>query len=138
MRVILVFLHHPVKSTHDLRVLPQRRPVLANRARSEAGDHGFDQRLFETACRLGLGNDRWSSSARCPAAACNQLLLQPVRCFGIDERLWMNGGHPSGGGVEIALILAGRVRRSPTLYERRDGARRSGQRAAIMDELLDR
>jgi hypothetical protein len=46
-----------VKSAHDHRMLPQRRPVLANLAWAEAADHGFDQRLLETASGLRTGND---------------------------------------------------------------------------------
>ena len=62
----------PAEAAHDQRVLPQRRPVVANLAVPETGDHRFDQCLLETVRGLGIGNTAGASSASCPAAACRR------------------------------------------------------------------
>ena len=61
-----IFLHRVVKPTHDHRVPALRRPVLANLTRDEAADHGFDQRLFETARCLRMRNHCGSDFRQLP------------------------------------------------------------------------
>src|SRR5215469_3414460 len=55
-RFVRVLLHHPAKATHNDRVLPSRRALLALLAISEAADHNLDQRLLEPACGSRVGD----------------------------------------------------------------------------------
>ena len=73
-RFIGIFLHCPAKPAHDGRVVPQRRIVLADFPLPEAANQGFDQRLLETARRLGVSDDFGSIFRQLPGCR-----VQPLK-----------------------------------------------------------
>jgi hypothetical protein len=51
--LIEMFLNDPVESSHDRRVVSQRRPVLMTLA-AKASHQGFNQRLFQSVRCFGM------------------------------------------------------------------------------------
>jgi hypothetical protein len=68
----------------------------------------------------------------------DQLLLQPVRRFGIDQRLRPAFSQADGSRMEVAQMPASCRRRLPSGEGLRNGEPGPGQRAAILGHVLSR